>query len=62
MVQAVPEVGGDDLARHMRCSQCGKNAAKIVAVARPRPAVGQHRPIIEHFYRILLTLIQRGLA
>jgi hypothetical protein len=25
------------LAQRMRCSQCGKNAAEVVAVARPRP-------------------------
>jgi hypothetical protein len=25
------------LAHRMRCSQCGKNAAEVVAVARPRP-------------------------
>ncbi len=26
-----------DLARRMRCSKCGKKAAEVVAVARPRP-------------------------
>ena len=25
------------LAQRMRCSQCGKKAAEVVAVARPRP-------------------------
>ena len=26
-----------ELAQRMRCSQCGKKAAEVVAVARPRP-------------------------
>jgi hypothetical protein len=27
----------EELALRMRCSQCGKKAAKVVAVAKPRP-------------------------
>jgi hypothetical protein len=27
----------EELPHRMRCSQCGKNAAEVVAVARPRP-------------------------
>jgi len=27
----------EELAQRMRCSQCGKKAAEVVAVARPRP-------------------------
>jgi hypothetical protein len=27
----------EELASRMRCSQCGKKAADVVAVARPRP-------------------------
>ena len=27
----------EQLAQRMRCSQCGKKAAEVVAVARPRP-------------------------
>jgi hypothetical protein len=27
----------EDLAQRMRCSQCGKKAAEVVAVAKPRP-------------------------
>lgn len=27
----------EELAGRMRCSQCGKKAAEVVAVARPRP-------------------------
>jgi hypothetical protein len=27
----------EGLAQRMRCSQCGKKAAEVVAVARPRP-------------------------
>jgi hypothetical protein len=26
-----------ELTRRMRCSQCGRKAAEVVAVARPRP-------------------------
>jgi hypothetical protein len=26
-----------ELARRMRCSRCGKKAAQVIAVARPRP-------------------------
>jgi hypothetical protein len=32
------------LATRMRCSQCGKNVAEVVAVARPRPRGGGRRP------------------
>jgi hypothetical protein len=28
------------LATRMRCSQCGKKVAEVVAVARPKPRVG----------------------
>jgi hypothetical protein len=32
-----------ELEQRMRCSQCGKKAAEVVAVARPRPrAVRKH--------------------
>ena len=27
----------EELAQRMRCSQCGKRAAEVVAVGRPRP-------------------------
>ena len=27
----------EELAQRMRCSQCGKKAAEVIAVARPRP-------------------------
>ena len=32
----------EELARRMRCSQCGKKAAEVVAVARPRPRGWPH--------------------
>ena len=31
------------LATRMRCSQCGKKVAEVVAVARPRPRGGGRR-------------------
>jgi hypothetical protein len=32
------------LAPRLRCSQCGKKAAEVVAVARPRPRGGGRSP------------------
>jgi hypothetical protein len=32
------------LATRMRCSNCGKKVAEVVAVARPRPRGGGRRP------------------
>jgi hypothetical protein len=32
-----------DLALRMRCSRCGKKAAEVVAVARPRPRASRRR-------------------
>ena len=37
-----------DLALRMRCSRCGKKAAEVVAVARPRPrGVPRKSPLTE---------------
>jgi hypothetical protein len=36
--KATPE----ELAQRMRCSQCGKKAAEVVAVAKPRPRKSSH--------------------
>jgi hypothetical protein len=35
------------LATRMRCSQCGKNVAKVVAVAIPKPRGGGQRPALK---------------
>jgi hypothetical protein len=40
--EALPRLAGwlttlEELASRMRCSQCGRKAADVVALARPRP-------------------------